>query len=377
LRALAPGPDNGRSLYIRLPSMTPEPQAPKPQEGPASPLPATGWQRLQEAVGRLIDLRTVGVVVGLALIGAVWLDSRIRFNELEHELGRKLLEADGYNRESRQVANQAQATLRDLEYKVGMLESRLSETQNQRLALEGLYLELSRNRDERILAEVEQILLVGSQQLQLAGNLKAALIALESADARLQRADSAQFTTLRRAIRHDIERLKAAPYVDVVGMSLRLDTLAHRAADFPLAMDERPPEAPHVAPRPDEGTAARLAREAWADLKDLIRVQPTTAGEVPLVSPSQQFFLRENLRMRLLSARVALLAHDAQGFKADTRSAATWLQRYFDPSDKNVAAAVATLKQLSESDISIDLPDITASLDAVRDARVARERGLR
>ena len=207
--------------------------------------------------------------------------------------------------------------------------------------------------------------------------LKAALIALESADSRLQRADSAQFTGLRRAIRLDIERLKAAPYVDVIGMSLRLDTLAHQAPSLPLAMDERPPEVPLVAPRGDESAAARLAREAWTDLKSLIRVQPTAAGEIPLLSPDQQFFLRENLRMRLLSARVALLAHDPASFKADTRSAADWLQRYFDPSDKKVGAALTTLKQLTDSDISIDLPDITASLEAVRDARVARERKLR
>ncbi len=356
--------------------MTSESQAPQPPGGTGVP-PPSGWQRVHQAVGRAFDLRTAAVVVSLALLGAVWLDSRARFNELQHELARRLVEADAYNKESRQVATQTQAALRDLEYKIGMLESSLSTTQNQRLALESLYLELSRNRDERILAEVEQILLVGSQQLQLAGNLKAALIALESADSRLQRADSTQFTSLRRAIRGDIERLKAAPYVDIVGMSLRLDTLAHQAASFPLAMDERPPQAAPAAPRGDEGTAAHLAREAWADIKGLIRVQPTAANAVPLVSPDQQFFLRENLRMRLLSARVALLAHDPASFKADTRSAVDWLQRYFDTSDKKVGAAVTMLEQLSESDISIDLPDITTSLEAVRDARVARERGLR
>jgi uroporphyrin-3 C-methyltransferase len=102
-------------------------------------------------------------------------------------------------------------------------------------------------------------------------------------------------------------------------------------------------------------------------------VQPTAPDEVPLVSPDQQFFLRENLRMRLLSARVALLAHDPAGFKADTRSAADWLQRYFDTSDKKVGAAVTVLNQLSESDISIDLPDITATCRAR--CPVARERG--
>lgn len=357
--------------------MTSEPQASQPPGGPGTPPPPSGWRRLRAAGSRVDVLRAIVVVIGLVLLSAIWLDARSRFNGLQTELARRLTEADGYNKESRQVATQTQAALRDLEYKVGMLESRLSETQNQRLALESLYLELSRNRDERILAEVEQILLVGSQQLQLAGNLKAALIALESADSRLERADSTQFTGLRRAIRRDIERLKAAPYVDIVGMSLRLDTLAHQAPAFPLAMDERPPEPPHAAPRPAEGTAGRLAREAWADIKSLIRVQPTAPDQVPLVSPDQQFFLRENLRMRLLSARVALLAHDPAGFRADTRSAVDWLQHYFDTSDKKVSAAVAVLKQLSESDISIDLPDITASLEAVRDARVARERGLR
>lgn len=357
--------------------MTSESQGPQPPGGTGTPLPPSSWQRVQQAVSRRFDLRVLTVAVGLVLLGAVWLDARVRFNELQHDLARRLVEAEAYNKESRQVASQTQTAMHDLEYKIGMLESRLSETQNQRLALESLYLELSRNRDERILAEVEQILLVGSQQLQLAGNLKAALIALESADSRLQRADSAQFTGLRRAIRLDIERLKAAPYVDVIGMSLRLDTLAHQAPSLPLAMDERPPEVPPVAPRGDESAAARLAREAWTDLKSLIRVQPTAAGEIPLLSPDQQFFLRENLRMRLLSARVALLAHDSASFKADTRSAEDWLQRYFDTGDKKVGAALTTLKQLTDSDISIDLPDITASLEAVRDARVARERKLR
>ena len=357
--------------------MTSESQGPQPPGGAGAPRPQSTWQRVQQAVSQRADLRVVTVAIGIALLAAVWLDGRLRYNELQHDLARRLLEVDASNKESRQLATQTQAAMHDLEYKIGMLESRLAETQNQRLALESLYLELSRNRDERILAEVEQILLVGSQQLQLAGNLKAALIALESADSRLQRADSAQFMGLRRAIRQDIERLKAAPYVDVVGMSLRLDTLAHQAASFPLAMDERPPEVPVAAPRKDEGTAARLAREVWADIQGLVRVQPTTGGEIPLLAPDQQFFLRENLRMRLLSARVALLAHDPASFKADTRSAADWLQRYFDTSDKRVGAALTTLKQLSDSDISIDLPDITASLEAVRDARVARERRLR
>jgi uroporphyrin-3 C-methyltransferase len=323
------------------------------------------------------DLRTLAIGVGLVLIVGSWLESRSRVNELQQQLVAKLAEADGYNKESRQVATQARDTLRDVEFKVGMLESRLAETQNQRLALEALYLELSRSRDERVLAEVEQILLLGSQQLQLAGNLKAALLALETADARLQRADSPQFTSLRRVIRRDIDRLKAAPYVDMVGMSARIDNLAHQVDTLQLAMYERPVEPKPATPAPAEGAVARVAREAWEDLKSLIRVQRVESNDVPLLSPSQQFFLRENLRMRMLSARIALLAHDEAAFKADTRSAAEWLQRYFDTKDKKVSATVTALKQLSESEVSIDLPDVSASLEAVRNQKLVRERGLR
>ena len=179
-------------------------------------------------------------MIVLGLIAALWVDTRSQIHGLQQELVRKLAEADGYNKESRQVASQARDTVRDLEYRLGVIESRVAETQNQRLALEALYLELTRNRDERVLAEVEQILLIASQQLQLAGNVKAALIALESADSRLQRADSAQFTGLRRAIRRDTERLKSTPYVDVVGMSLRLDAMEHEVDSFP-AGDVRAP----------------------------------------------------------------------------------------------------------------------------------------
>ena len=359
--------------------MSVEPQGPGPTPQPGPPVPArvSAWRRLTERLSHGIDLRMVAIAIGLALIVGTWFDSRNRVNDLHQQLVAKLAEADGYNKESRQVVTQARDTLRDVEFKVGMLESRLAETQNQRLALEALYLELSRSRDERVLAEVEQILLLGSQQLQLAGNLKAALLALETADARLQRADSPQFTSLRRSIRRDIDRLKAAPYVDVVGMSLRLDNLTHQVDGLQLAMYERPAEPKPAPPNPDEGAVERLAREAWDDLKSLIRVQRIESNEVPLLSPSQQFFLRENLRMRMLSARISLLAHDEAGFKADTRSAADWLQRYFDMKDKRVAAAVAALKQLSESEVSIDLPDVSASLEAVRNQKLVRERGLR
>jgi len=357
----------------------PEPasEPPKPSDaGPGATSRELLWQRLSRWGLSRVSPRAFAVLLAVAAVLALWVDSRAQINTLQQQLVRKLAEADSYNKESQQVANQARDTARDLEYRMGMVESRLAETQNQRLAIESLYLELTRNRDERVLAEVEQILLIASEQLQLAGNVKAALIALEAADSRLQRSDSAQFTSVRRAIRRDSERLKAIPYVDVVGMSLRLDALGQAVEGLPLSAYERPAEA-RVAPSPDESAPVRLAREVWHDLQSLIRIQRSEREELPLVSPSQTFFLRENLRLRLMSARVALLAHDGDSFKADTRDAVDWLQRYFDINDRKVAQALNMLKQLAVSELAADVPDISGSLEAIRDAKLARDRGLR
>jgi uroporphyrin-III C-methyltransferase len=334
------------------------------------------WKRLSQWGANHMKPRVVGVMVLAAVVLALWVDTRGQIRELQRELVRKLAEADNYNKESHQTASQARDTARDLEYRLGVIESRLAEIQNQRLAVESLYLELTRNRDERVLAEVEQILLIASQQLQLAGNVKAALIALEAADSRLQRADSAQFTSLRRVIRRDTERLKSMPYVDVVGMSLRLDALGQAVDGLPLAAYRRPVEEESTTGEPGESAPVRLAREVWHDIRNLIRIQRSEREEVPLMSPSQVFFLRENLRMRLMSARVALLAHDGDSFKADTRDVVDWLQRYFDASDRRVAQALTMLKQMSATEVSVEVPDIPGSLEAVRNAKLIRDRGL-
>jgi uroporphyrin-3 C-methyltransferase len=160
-------------------------------------------------------------------------------------------------------------------------------------------------------------------------------------------------------------------------MSVRLDSLDREVDSFPLAMYERPAEDKPAAARPDESALARLAREAWQDLRSLVRVQRIDREEVPLISPPQEFFLRENLRLRLMSARVALLAHEEDSFKADTRAAVAWLQRYFDTKDRRVGVALAALKQLAAAEVAIDVPDISGSLEAVRNAKLVRERGLR
>jgi uroporphyrin-III C-methyltransferase len=329
---------------------------------------------------RRSQFATMALLLALAaaaLAGWQWFDSRRSFGLLEHEVAKRLGEVDALSRDTRALAAQSRDTMGDVSARIGQLEARVFETQNQRLALDSLYRDLSRSRDEWTLAEVEQVLLIANQQLQLASNVKAALIALETADARLARMDRPQLTPLRRVINQDMERLKAAPYVDVVGMALRLDNVMSQVDTLSLAMEQRP-----ARPNPEPELAGagfwqRLWREGKRDMRDLIRIQNVEKLEVPLLSPDQAFFLRQNLKFRLLGARLSLLAHDEASFKADLNAASEWLARYYDGGNKAVATAQSTLKQLLQSDISGQTPDISASLDAARNFKLVRERTLR
>ncbi len=316
-------------------------------------------------------------LIAAALAGWQWIESRRNFEAFEKELARRLSEIDSVNRDARALAAQSRDTMSDVSARLGQLEARMFETQNQRLALESLYRDLSSSRDEWTLAEVEQVLLIANQQLQLAGNVKAALIALETADARLARMDLPQLTSLRRVLNQDMERLKAAPYVDVIGMALRIDSILNEVDGLPVAMEERPARTESAAQAPVGGFWQRLWGEARRDLRDLIRIQSIAKPEMPLLSPEQAFFLRQNLKIRLLGARLSLLAHDAASFRADLKAASEWLTRYYDAGNKGVAAAQATIKQLLQSDIGVQLPHISASLEAARNFKLVRERALR
>jgi len=306
-----------------------------------------------------------------------WYDTRSAAHNIEQALAKRLADSETQARESRAVAETARETTREMQARVGALESKLAESQNQQVALEALYQELSRSRDESVLADVEQTLLVANQQLQLAGNVKAALIALVAADNRLARLDRPQLAPLRKLIARDIERLKQAPFVDISGLSARLDGVLAGLDTWPLAMEARPREvaAKKTEPKPDAGTAwGRAAGEFWAELKNLVRIERIEGNEAPLLAPSQAYFLRENLRLRLMAARIALLARDEKSFRADLRAARDWIARYYDVRHPQVMAADAQLKQLQDAGVAIELPGIDASLEAVRNYRVTREK---
>jgi uroporphyrin-3 C-methyltransferase len=321
---------------------------------------------------------TIALVAAVAAaIAAAWIDARNRERELRTEVAQRLADLDAGDKALRATVQSAQDSLRDAQAKIALLENRLAESQSQQAALEALYRELAPSRDEWALTEVEQVLLLASQQLQIAHNISGALAALQLADAKLQRLDRPQFVPLRRALARDMDRLKAVPYVDVPGLSLRLDQAIAAVDALPLALEERLPPPAQEAPAKDEPAWRRFLREIGQELRALVRIENLDRPEAPLLTPPQQFFLRENLKLRLLSARFNLLFRDQANFRADLGAADVWVNKYFDTRAKPVQSLQTLLKELRATDMSTELPGLAGSLDAVRVLQLAREKRLR
>ncbi|MFZ6688457.1 uroporphyrinogen-III C-methyltransferase [Undibacterium sp. SXout11W] len=345
------------------------------------------------------------------LLAANWWSSQNQISALREEVARRLLTADTTSSETKILAKNVQETAKEIQTKVILLEGKQSEAQSQQLALEQLYQDLSKNRDEWALAEIEQVLSTASQQLQLAGNVAGALIALQNADSRLAKSDKPQFITIRRAIAKDIEKLKALPSLDLPGIALRLDSVIAQVDRMPLWVDEKsvvtatPPKAPlRVLPKSQNARVAEksgksanksdktdkadedvsdvtwsmrmqdawqsFSSEMWGEVKQLVRIRNVETPDALLLTPTQSYFARENLKLRLLNARLALLSRNEAVFRSDINAAQDAVAKYFDTRAKQTQTVQALLVQVQGSNLSIEMPSLSESLNAVRNYKV-------
>lgn len=358
---------------------TPPDNSPGPHSSPeAAALRTVRSQRVVDYLSRM----SVGQMT-LALVLAVfvwqWFDAHRQIDAVQQELARRLSDMEGSNKASQVLVSQSQEALYELSRKVVALESLAAEAQSQRAALETLYQQMSSSRDETALAEIEQMLMIAAQQLQLSANVKAALTAMQQADAHLQRLDRPSLNSLRKAVNSDMDRLRALPTIDTAGITVRLDNLIAATESLPLHHEVGGTVAPLAATptMPDESGWQRLWREIWHEARNLVRIEDMRQREMPLISPTEAFFLRENLKLRLLSARFALLSRDEISFRSDIKTAQDWVRRYFDATSVQGKRALVTLQQLGASDIAIEMPDINASIEAVRLYRASHEKAGR
>lgn len=338
-------------------------------------------------------------VLSLAALGLAW-QGQASLKDLEQELVRRQTASQSEASEARNLARQAQDLTRDTAAKTALLEARLAEVALQRGQLEELIQSMSRSRDENVIGDIEASLRVALQQTSITGSAEPLVAALRQADERLQRYKQPRLEGVRRAVVRDLDRVRAVSVVDVSTLAIRLDEVVRLLDELPLlAMaDKSGPDAggapraaaPAAAAQPP-GAAASAAEglmeqwlsaagerwrlwsaQAWAEAKSLLRVSRIDHPEAMLLAPEQAFFLRENLKLRLLNARLALLSRQYDTAQGDLRETLQLLERYFDGRSRKVQNAAELLRQVQGQarQVSVPRPDDTlAALAAAAGGR--------
>jgi uroporphyrin-3 C-methyltransferase/uroporphyrinogen III methyltransferase/synthase len=329
----------------------------------------------------VLTLLTIGLLLALAFLTLNWHQEAKLQRELAETHAREATEATAKAQAAAQQAQEASRRLAELEQ--AATEAAAAES----AAAPG--------RDEFAVLEAERLVTLAINDLQLTRHTATALAALELADARLAAANAVRWAPLRRALARDMDRLRAIPNVDITGIALRLDQLIAGADLWPLASTTAAPPAKGSAPPPaspatppsrpalkkavppppppPEPTLWERVR-AWvtAEFGDLLRINEVSTPEALLLTGEQEKLLRQQLKLRLLGARVALLSRSDRLYRADIENAQMLLALYYEQRNPAVASAAAALRQLNTVSLAADLPTLADSQAALRAARTKR-----
>ncbi|WP_427915275.1 uroporphyrinogen-III C-methyltransferase [Ramlibacter sp. MMS24-I3-19] len=343
------------------------PLAPQPLQGQDSSQRRSPISRFAFALLLVLTLAALGASVLL------WQ----KLSGIQEQLARQSADAGSNAVEARAMARQAQDLARDVAGRQAITDTRLSEVALQRTQLEELMQSLSRSRDENMLVDIDAGLRLAQQQAQLTLSAEPLLSALRTADQRLSRAGEPRLVRVRSAIARDIERVKSAAITDAPGVLLRLDEVARQVDDLTLA-NAVGPASPASARRADTVPARpqpwwrKWLASVQEEARSLVRVSRIDQPEAVLLAPDQAFFLRENLKLRLMNARLALLARQTDAARADLATAAAALTRYFDPGSRRTQTLATSLQQMQLQLRSVDLPRIDETLAALAAAGASR-----
>ena len=355
-----------------------DPSGPVLTNPPATPTAAPAAP--QGVSGTVVAVVAAVAVAALVVSGMLWQ----RLGHTQEQLARQTAEAQAQAIEARTVAREAQEVARETATRQTVNDTRLSEVALQRTQLEELMQSLSRSRDENLVVDIESALRLAQQQAQLTGSAEPLLSALKSADQRITRAAQPRLAPLQRAIVRDMDRIKTAAITDTPALLNRLDDLVRLVDDLPTIYAVGPSYIKRSTAAPASSTPADAAPSWWMDglqrawevvrdeARNLVRVSRIDQPEAALLAPEQSFFLRENLKLKLLNARLGVLARQTDSARADLVAATVALNKYFDPASRKTQNAATLMQQVTQQLRSVEIPRIDDTLAALATAAAGR-----
>jgi uroporphyrin-3 C-methyltransferase len=326
---------------------------------------------LQRAVVALAVLGAVGVLV-------LWL----QLQNLQELVGRQSADTGSQAIEAKAAAKQAEELSRETAAKLAITDAKLGEVVMQRSQLEELMHGLTRSRDDNLVLDIESAVRLGQQQAQLTGSVQPLLAALKSAEQRLAKVSNPRLAQLQRAVSRDIERIKTVAVIDTPGLLLKIDELVRAVDSLPLlnAVGTASPKAPPAAKASEPSWARaismswweRVLSDIWDDARSLVRVSRVDRPEASLLAPDQSYFVRENLKLRLLNARLGLIARQFDAAQTDLTQVVADLSKYFDTQSRQGVMTLNLARDVLAQSKQTELPRVDDTLTALATAAAGR-----
>ena len=357
---------------------TSTPSQAAPVEQQYAPRPATpGWTWLSLVIG----------AAGLGCSVMLWQ----KVDGMQEQLARQTADAATQATEARALARESQDLVRDASAKLSVMEMRVNEVSLQRGQLDTLVQNLTRSRDDTLLVDIESAIRMAQQQVQLTGSTEPLVATLQSSIKRIERAAQPRLAPVQQAMEKDLERLTQIKVTDTAGLLARIDDVVHMVDDLhvknspPVPKELRQPL--RTAPEPDISAADEASSPAqwqwwvlWGqriwfgvreEARDLLRVSRIDNPDAMLMAPEQAFFVRENIKLKLLNARLAILARQYDAARADIGAAQASLGKYFDSNSRRIHQAQAVLAQLQTHMQASQQPSLDDTLTALSTAAAA------
>ena len=332
-----------------------------PFETMHTPRPAApGWTWLSLLIG----------AAGLGCSVLVWQ----KVGGMQEQLARQTADATLQANEARTLARESQDLVRDASAKLSVMEMRVNEVSLQRGQLDSLVQSLTRSRDDTLVVDIESAVRMAQQQTQLTGSTEPLVATLQNSIKRVERAAQPRLVPLQQAMERDLERLSQSAVTDTSSLLARLDDVVRWVDDMHVLSSAPLPKSQRQPLRSDSAASALATDEAanqtapadptplqWAwwshwghkvwqatreEAADLLRVSRIEHAEAMLMAPEQAFFVRENLKLKLLNARLAVLARQYEAARGDIGTAQATVAKYFDGNARRTHQVQSLLAQL-------------------------------
>ena len=215
-----------------------------------------------------------------------------------------------------------------------------------------------------LFSEADFLLNNALRKLVLDNDVDTAVSLLKLADETLAKVNNSQSAAIRSAINQDLKQLLSVAGVDQNAVMQKLSQLANTVDELPV-LDVNFGDEQNATKLSDSLSdwAENAEKSATSFLNHFIRISPKHgADRKELLAPNQDIYLRENIRLRLQLAIMAVPRQQNELYKQSLEAVASWIRSYFDTNAEVTQSFLKSVDELSEVSIYVDVPSQLQSL---------------